>query len=82
MLCCVCCSLVGILVRAGCIMVLYCFKNDFLKAGIGLEQVEHGIVFRERGEEGVEESKEAIEGAALNAHEAIGADHVHLKLFL
>lgn len=63
-------------------MVLHCSKSDFFKASIGVEKVHQGIVFRECWEECVEESKKAIEGAALNAHKAVGADHVHLKLFM
>lgn len=30
----------------------------------------------------MEESKKAVEGAALNAHETVGADHVQLKLLM
>lgn len=38
--------------------------------------------FGEYREEFAEKSKETIERVALNAHEALGADHVHLKLYM
>lgn len=60
---------------------MHCSKNGFFKVSIGVEKVRYGIMFREFREEDAEESKEAIEGAALDAHETFGADHVCFKLF-
>ena len=74
-------SLVSIHIRARHIKVTHCSKNGFFKVSIGVEKVQYGIMFREFREEDAEESKEAIEGAALDAHKTFGADHVHLKLF-
>ena len=75
------CSLVSIHIRALHIKVTHRSENGFFNVSIGVEKVQYGIMFREFREEDAEESKETIEGAALDAHETFGADHVRLKLF-